>query len=420
MAAPPTALSYTYLTASQIEARLRALATSAPQLCQVLQLAPTHEGRRAVVLRVRHPSAPSNAIPILFTAGLHAREWAPPDILVDLRDAPRHRRRLCARFPRRQRVLSAIRQVAAHQRPSPSFRPSQEHEPAHRSVQGSAGAARCRAADPFEARNLHCAPHQCGWTGLFAVSTARCQPAGLDVAKESRTDGGGACASVLGLDSGVGTDINRNFDFAWDASQYYHPDALAPGNTSFSTDPCVYSARDGFTSAKPQEHPELATSRERVRVPAAGLSGERLAGSRRCLTELRSRPFTGRRRRSSTGSRADAPCRTRRSRIGPRERSAGPRGRLLPSRCDRAAGIIQKHWHPVARFRGLLPGRKRAAAGRRTTPRDLDSDDPGRAGAVQGSGEGCGIRGQGLQEPMNVSRSSCSFIPLAVSAGHAK
>jgi murein tripeptide amidase MpaA len=73
-----------YLNVEEIEAALEALATSHPGVTELIILPNrTSEGRLSHALRVGPPDT-QDANTILFTGGLHACEWVPPDALVNL------------------------------------------------------------------------------------------------------------------------------------------------------------------------------------------------------------------------------------------------------------------------------------------------------------------------------------------------
>src|ERR1700738_3788366 len=73
-----------YMNVDEIEAALDALATSHPGVSELILLPNrTSEGRQSHALRIG-PADAQGADGILFTGGLHAREWVPPDALVNL------------------------------------------------------------------------------------------------------------------------------------------------------------------------------------------------------------------------------------------------------------------------------------------------------------------------------------------------
>ena len=73
-----------YMNVEEIEAALEALATSHPGVTELILLPNrTSEGRQCHALRIG-PADTLVANAIAFTGGLHAREWVPPDALVNL------------------------------------------------------------------------------------------------------------------------------------------------------------------------------------------------------------------------------------------------------------------------------------------------------------------------------------------------
>jgi murein tripeptide amidase MpaA len=73
-----------YMNVDEIEAALGALATSHPGVAELIPLPNrTSEGRQSHALRIG-PRDAQGADTIAFTGGLHAREWVPPDALVNL------------------------------------------------------------------------------------------------------------------------------------------------------------------------------------------------------------------------------------------------------------------------------------------------------------------------------------------------
>src|ERR1043165_4190003 len=73
-----------YMNVDEIEAALDTLAASHQGVSELILLPNrTSEGRQSHALRIG-PSDGQGADAILFTGGLHAREWVPPDALVNL------------------------------------------------------------------------------------------------------------------------------------------------------------------------------------------------------------------------------------------------------------------------------------------------------------------------------------------------
>jgi murein tripeptide amidase MpaA len=73
-----------YLNVAEIEAALAALATSYPDITELVPLPNrTAEGRQSHALRIGPPDA-QGGYAVIMTGGMHAREWVPPDTLVNL------------------------------------------------------------------------------------------------------------------------------------------------------------------------------------------------------------------------------------------------------------------------------------------------------------------------------------------------
>lgn len=71
-----------YITAAQIEAKIKQLATQYAQICTRFPLANSVEGRPISYLRIMGGPQRDYRPNLLITAGVHAREWAPPDALL--------------------------------------------------------------------------------------------------------------------------------------------------------------------------------------------------------------------------------------------------------------------------------------------------------------------------------------------------
>jgi murein tripeptide amidase MpaA len=73
-----------YLNVEEIEAALETLAAAHPGVTELIPLPhATSEGRHSHALRIGPPDA-SGAGAVVITGGMHAREWVPPDALVNL------------------------------------------------------------------------------------------------------------------------------------------------------------------------------------------------------------------------------------------------------------------------------------------------------------------------------------------------
>src|SRR5688572_9253181 len=73
-----------YLNVEEIEAALHTVAESYPQVTELVPLPNrTPEGRQSHALRIGPADAPADNT-VVVTGGIHAREWVPPDALVNL------------------------------------------------------------------------------------------------------------------------------------------------------------------------------------------------------------------------------------------------------------------------------------------------------------------------------------------------
>jgi murein tripeptide amidase MpaA len=73
-----------YLNVDEIEVALETLAAAHPGVTELIPLPnQTSEGRKSHALRIGPPDA-SGADAVVITGGMHAREWVPPDALVNL------------------------------------------------------------------------------------------------------------------------------------------------------------------------------------------------------------------------------------------------------------------------------------------------------------------------------------------------
>ncbi|MDW4550726.1 M14 family zinc carboxypeptidase [Defluviimonas sp. D31] len=71
-----------YHNLTELEAGLTALGATYPATCQLINLPnPTVEGRTVRAVRI---GTPGDKLAVLFLAGLHAREWMPPEICMSL------------------------------------------------------------------------------------------------------------------------------------------------------------------------------------------------------------------------------------------------------------------------------------------------------------------------------------------------
>jgi len=176
-----------YLNVEEIEAALNALAASYPGAAELVPLPNrTSEGRQSHALRVG-PADERAGNAAVVTGGLHAREWVPPDALVnlaaDLLEA--HARGTGLRYGGQRFSADEIRSVVEQLQLVlfPCVNPDGRHH--------------SQTAEPMWRKNR----------------------------RRVRPDLGLRC---------VGVDINRNFDALWDFRRHFAPDS----GVSASDDPC--------------------------------------------------------------------------------------------------------------------------------------------------------------------------------------
>ncbi|MEX5301267.1 M14 family metallopeptidase [Kocuria sabuli] len=172
-----------YLNVDEIETALQSLAAEYPELTELIELPhPTHEDRRTRCLRI---GADPDRNGVLLLGGVHAREWVPPDALVSL-----------AADLLEAGTLGTGLVYGNHQ--VPAERVQQVLEGTNLYVFACVnpdGRRHSQTVEPMWRKNRR--PH----------------PAG------------GIC---------TGVDVNRNFDFLWDHTALFHPDA----DVATSADPC--------------------------------------------------------------------------------------------------------------------------------------------------------------------------------------
>ena len=205
-----------YMNVDEIEAALSALAASYGNVTEFVRLPnKTSEGRQCHALRIGSTTGRQKKSAVVVTGGMHAREWVPPDALVnlaaDLLEA--HSIGTGLRYGGKRFSANQIRSVVEDLQIIlfPCVNPDGRHH--------------SQTADPMWRKNR----------------------------RRVRSDLGPQC---------VGIDINRNFDALWDFSRYFSSDS----NVSASSDPChpqVYVGPAAASEAETQnvvwlidQHPE--------------------------------------------------------------------------------------------------------------------------------------------------------------------
>jgi murein tripeptide amidase MpaA len=199
------------LTEAAIDAALSNLATRFSSLCtrDVMPEA-THQGRKPAFLKIANGSG-ANRPAILFTGGIHAREYAPPDALVSF----------------------AEKLLIAYSGTAPFVIPEFHNARFKNAAGGEMVWARTTIAAPDIQRivdrcDLYIAPLINPDGRNYAMTVDK------DWRKNMRPGGTPRCSGV---------DINRNFPFAWDYKSFYT--AAAAKVNSASTDPCNYDVYVG-------------------------------------------------------------------------------------------------------------------------------------------------------------------------------
>ena len=176
-----------YLNVEEIEAALDALAASYPDVTELVPLPNrTPEGRQSQALRISRADAQAGSA-VVVTGGMHAREWIPPDALVnlaaDLLEA--HSRGTGLRYGGQRFSADDIRSVVEELQVVlfPCVNPDGRHH--------------SQTAEPMWRKNR----------------------------RRVRPDLDPRC---------VGVDLNRNFDALWDFRRHFAPDS----GVSASDDPC--------------------------------------------------------------------------------------------------------------------------------------------------------------------------------------
>jgi murein tripeptide amidase MpaA len=176
-----------YLNVEEIEAALHTLTESYPTVTALVPLPnKTPEGRQSHALRIGPADAPARPT-VVVTGGMHAREWVPPDALVnlaaDLLEA--HARGTGLRYGGQRFSADDIQSLVEELQIVlfPCVNPDGRHY--------------SQTVDPMWRKNR--------------------RRVGPDLASHC-----------------VGVDLNRNFDALWDFRRHFAPDA----GVSASADPC--------------------------------------------------------------------------------------------------------------------------------------------------------------------------------------
>jgi murein tripeptide amidase MpaA len=203
-----------YLNVDEIETALQSLAAEYPEFTELIDLPhPTHEGRRTRCLRI---GADPDRDGVLLLGGVHAREWVPPDALVSL-----------AADLLEAGTLGTGLVYGNHE--VPAARVKQVLEGTNLYVYACVnpdGRHHSQTAQPMWRKNRR--PHPSG----------------------------GIC---------TGVDVNRNFDFLWDHTAKFHPDA----DVATSANPCdfrqVYRGPSAASEPETRNVVHLLDNRQGIR-----------------------------------------------------------------------------------------------------------------------------------------------------------
>ncbi|MFL5286608.1 MAG: M14 family metallopeptidase [Rhodopila sp.] len=191
-----------YMNVEEIESALESLAESYPRETKLISLPnKTSEGRQSHALRIGAMEASARHA-VVVTGGLHAREWVPPDALVnlaaDLLEA--HEKGTGLRYGNQKFTANDIKTIVEELQLIlfPCVNPDGRHH--------------SQTAEPMWRKNRRAVKPQAG---------LRC----------------------------VGVDINRNFDALWDFRRHFAEDS----GVSASDDPCDLQVYVGPASASEAE-----------------------------------------------------------------------------------------------------------------------------------------------------------------------
>jgi zinc carboxypeptidase len=224
---------------ANIETRIQTLLTTFPTICtRIPLLRRTYEGGTAAspgreVSCVRIGTGTGEGRPrILIVAGVHAREWAPPDAVLTFIE-----KLLAAYDPRTPRamVYAAVRNRQSGRTPQVvNFKRFTIPATDVQLIVERTELYVIPLANPDGRAFTLASRTQRGWrkNRRPAPTGVTCPPLPTGLSEEDR---------AFLFNDAIGVDINRNFPIAWDINTFYSSAALSSGAVSDNTDPCDLS-----------------------------------------------------------------------------------------------------------------------------------------------------------------------------------
>jgi hypothetical protein len=245
----------TYLKlAADFNSALTTLATTFPGRCTV-DTCPntTAGGRQTKFVRITNPAVTTAKTPVLIMAGIHAREWAPPDALLDFaKDLLTLGTSGDPSYTSRDIVYPVFHRTDLT--PPVRFRRLTVHRSIITAILNKLDLYILPLVNP-DGREFSFTPpiNVNQWQRKNLRDNGLTTPCFLEPPSPGRPG--------IPLDLSKGVDLNRNFGMAFDVDQYYDPGFLAGGDVSVSKTPCGGSRPvDGETYEGPSAFSEPETN----------------------------------------------------------------------------------------------------------------------------------------------------------------